>query len=50
MKGRGKGGPNTGELRPCIEKMKAKGKHQLAARTACAMAMKKFGKKKYVDK
>lgn len=43
--GHGKGGPNTGMLRPCIEKKRAAGKNQFAARTACAMEMKRKGKK-----
>lgn len=44
-KGQGKGGPNTGVLRPCIEKQRAAGKNQFAARTACAVAMKRRGAK-----
>lgn len=42
----GKSGPNTGELRGCIEKQKKEhGKHQLAARTTCAVMMKSKDKK-----
>ena len=44
--GHGKGGPNTGVLRSCIEKKRAAGKNQFAARTACAVEMKRRAGKK----
>lgn len=47
VRGHGKGGSNTGVLRSCIEKQRAAGKNQFAARTACAVAMKRRGGKPY---
>lgn len=37
---KGKGGPNTGELRPCMQKMMKKGMNMHKAQTMCAMKAK----------